>query len=124
MAEIQIVYREGYCDYNCSKFCGQCYTGAAEDNGCKYYHGGCAIEVNGQKVIPYGDCTRARFRYIHKGGCWKNYEMEEVTDEYNPHLDSMLVTLGRTTYDCVKVKLDGKVIYNNYDDGGEKDAAE
>ena len=52
-------------------------------------------------------------RRIHRE---ENYEMEEFSDPYNPHLDYMQVTLGRTTYDCVKVILDGKCIYNNYDD--------
>ena len=46
--------------------------------------------------------------------------MEEFSDPYNPHLDHMEVTLGRKTYDCVKVVLDGKCIYNNYDDEEER----
>lgn len=118
MAEIQIVYwADGWCDYNRPDYCMQCHTMAAEDMGCKYFiPDGPTVTEDGKKIIPFGDCARANIKYNRKGWSGKNYEMEEFSDPYNPHLDYMQVTLGRTTYDCVKVILDGKCIYNNYDD--------
>lgn len=122
MADIQIVYiANGWCDYNCSDYCMQCHTGAAEDLGCKYFiPADAGISENGKRVIPFGDCSRANIKYNFKGWTGKNYEMEEFSDPYNPHLDYMQVTLGKKTYDCVKVVLDGKCIYNNYDDEVKK----
>lgn len=118
MAEIQIVYwADRWCDYNCPGYSMQCHTMAAEDMGCKYFiPDGPTVTEDGKKIIPFGDCARANSKYNRKGWSGKNYEMEEFSDPYNPHLDYMQVTLGRTTYDCVKVILDGKCIYNNYDD--------
>lgn len=116
MADIQIVYwAKDYCDFNLDDYCMQCHTQDAEYLGCKYF-----LPADTGTVIPFGDCSRAKVKYNIKGWTGKNYEMEEFTDPYNPHLDCMQVTLGRTTYDCVKVILDGKCIYNNYDDEEEK----
>ena len=118
MAEIQIVYREGFCEYSDwqREFNTQCYTVVAGDVGCKAYSdGGRTMGDDGILNIPAGDCVHAKWRYKYKGWVGKNYEMEEVHDPYNPHLDSMRVILGRTEYDCVKVTLDGKCIYNEYD---------
>ena len=117
MADIQIVYMEPYCDYECQYFCTQCYTEVAQDLGCKYFH----TEPNGYDEsgtlhIPFHDCDRARIEYKYKGWSGKRYEMEEQKDHYAPRLDCMLVTLGKTEYLCAKVILDGKCIYNNYDE--------
>lgn len=122
MADIQIVYwAEDYCDFNIGNYCMQCHTVNAEDLGCKYFiPDDAGTAENGRKIIPFGNCERAKVKYKLKGWSGKNYEMEEFTDPYNPHLDYMQVTLGRKTYDCVKVILDGKCIYNNYDDEEEK----
>ena len=124
MAEIQIVYRKPLCDYDVVReFNTQCFTCVAGDSGCKYYSdGGRKIDKEGHVVIPTGACSRARWTYGYKGWSGANYHMEELNDPYNPWLDSMEVKLGRTTYDCVKVTLDGKVIYNNYDDENEEAA--
>lgn len=119
MAEIQIVYREGFCDHwsGGEGFHGQCYTSCARDMGCRWYSdGGEKVSPDGVKIIPFGDCVYAAWKYKRKGWSGKNYEMEESEDPYNPHLDCMIVTLGRTEYECVKVILDGKCIYNEYDD--------
>ena len=118
MADIQIVYREGFCSHwsEGDSFCIQCYTSCAGDMGCKFYSdGGKKTDADGLVIIPFGDCVYADWKYKYK--CWsgKNYEMEEEHDPYNPHLDSMCVRLGKTEYDCVKVILDGKCIYNEYD---------
>lgn len=103
MADIQIVYREGHCRYNQRDYNTQCHTLAA-DFGCKYF---CKHED--------GYCDRAEFIYIYKGWTGKRYKLEEVRDPYNPWLDRMDVTLGNRTYDCVKVTLDGKCIFNEFD---------
>ena len=55
-----------------------------------------------------------------KGWTGKRYEMEEVHDDFDPGIDYMEVTIGNRIYNCVKVILDGKCIYNNYDDEEEK----
>lgn len=114
MAEIQIVYREGYCDFSQPGYSLQCHMECC-DNGCRYFYG----DEKEPNVIPFGDCKRASFHYKYKGWSGKRYEIEECFDPYNPHLDSMLVTLGKTTYDCVKVILDGKCIFNEFDDETE-----
>lgn len=35
MDEIEIVYREGYCECMVGDYCTQCHTQCAEDLGCK-----------------------------------------------------------------------------------------
>lgn len=127
MADIEIVYRVPYCDYGENKICEQCFTEYASDLSCRSFYGGVKEEtiVDGRKVlkIPFGDCDRAKFKYIHKGWTGKRYEMEEVHDQYNPHLDYMDVRLGNQFYDCVKVTLNGKCIFNEYDDDESKEEA-
>lgn len=110
MAEIEIVYRKGYCWYSCEDFDTQCYTQCAGDMGCRF----CATD-------EAGTCTNAKWRYKYKGWSGKNYEIEEDNDPYNPWLDSILVRLGRTDYDCVRVKLNGKTIFDVYDGDGEEE---
>lgn len=118
MAEIEIVYRSrGECIFKMKGYCMQCHTQCAEDLGCPAY-----IPEGAQPgVIPFGDCDRAKWHYKHKGWVGKRYEIDEVEeDQYNPHLDSVAVTLGNTCYeDCVKVRLNGRLIFNNYDDEEE-----
>lgn len=123
MAEIQIVYREGYCDYGLPDYNTQCHTCCGEDLGCKCFLQDEITGENGIKVIPFGDCSRAKFMYKYKGWSGKRYEIEECFDPYNPQLDSMIVTLGRKAYDAVKVILDGKCIFNEFDEekDGEKE---
>lgn len=123
MADIQIVYRVGYCVCDRKDYCVQCHTCVADDLGCEYYCPDPDTDENGRKVIPFGDCNRAMFKYIYKGWTGKRYEIEESRDDYNPHLDCMIVTLGQYEYECVKVVLDGKCIFNEYDDdrGDEND---
>ena len=125
MADIEIVYEydEG-CDADMlphEKYCIQCRMSIAEDRGCKSYlpyKGIEATDANGTRVIPYGDCARAYVKYARKGWSGKNYEIEPpLEDEFNPHLNCVGVRLGKEYYEkCVKVILNGKVIYNNYDD--------
>lgn len=109
MAEIEIVYREGYCEYKQSDYCTQCHTQCAEDLGCRCFN----EEEERPNVIPFGDCKHAKFKYAYKGASVKNYEIEEFEDAYNPHLNCMLVTLGKTMYECEKVILNKEVLYNN-----------
>ena len=122
MAEIQIVYREGFCGYYAeyygwhNVFSLQCYTVCAGDVGCRgYSDGGKRYDDDGIEIIPTGDCVYACWKYKYKGWSGKNYEIEELHDPYNPQLDCMRVKLGRTEYDCVKVILNGECIYNDYD---------
>lgn len=116
MADIQIVYYEPYCQFNLPDFDTQCFCECASDAGCKFF-----LESQaGENVIPFGDCSRAKLRYKYKGWTGKRYEIEESFDPYCPVLDCMLVTLGKTTYPAVKVILDGKCIYNDFDDETEE----
>lgn len=116
MAEIEIVYRVGYCGYNRPKYCEQCHTCCANDMGCEYaYIDGIVRTAKGIE-IPSGVCNRAMFEYKRKGWVGKRYEIEEYEDPYNPWLNCMSVKLGNTYYNCVKVTLNGECIYNEYDD--------
>lgn len=110
MAEIQIVYREGYCEFECvgADYDTQCHTQCAADMGCKYFNDGDDIP----NFIPFGDCVHARFKYIYKGMSVKNYELQELDDPYNPHLNCMTLETRNRIYYCEKVILDGKCIYD------------
>ena len=122
MAEIQIAYREYYCLLDSPEHCMQCHTAAAEDMGCRNYDDGekYRIREDGARVIPFGDCYYARIRHIYKGLCAKNYTIEPFEDTYNPHLNCMNVTVGKSTYDCDRVILNGECIYNDLiDNEGE-----
>ena len=116
MAEIQIVYRKGYCDCECAVYDTQCHTQCAEDLGCRNFNDGKREDtfINDQRVIhiPFGDCIFARFKTIHKGMSLKNYELEELDDPYNPHLSCMVLKTRNAVYFCEKVILDGKCIYD------------
>lgn len=112
MAEIDIVYRKGYCEYKQADYCTQCHTQCAEDLGCRCFSEG----ERKQNVIPFGDCEHAKFKYGYKGSFVKNYEIEEIEDDYNPHLSCALVKLGSRMYECERVILNGKVLYNTHDD--------
>lgn len=112
MAEIQIVYREGYCDcpylHGYDHYTDQCQTDCAEDKGCEGYDSG-KHEGN---VIPFRNCIHAMWRTKYKGASVKNYQIEKYEDDYNPHMNCMIVTIGNTNYACTKVKLDGECIYD------------
>ena len=107
MAEIEIVYREPYCECMGGDFNTQCYTHAAKDLGCKMFNEG----KHEKNVIPFGDCVHAAFKYKYKGMSIKNYELEEFIDDYNPHLNCMMLKTRNDWYECEKVVLNGKVIY-------------
>ena len=113
MAEIEIVYRSSLvCDFYREELCEQCHTSAAFDVGCEYY-------LPDRSVEPFGNgtCSRAHFRYSRKGWVGKSYEIGEPFESNCDHsLDYIPVVLGGKSYNqCVKVKLNGRVIYNNYD---------
>lgn len=112
MAEIQIVYREGYCAYGGEDYCTQCHCQCAGDLGCNMFNEG----KHEEDVIPFGVCIYAKFKYIYKGMDIKNYELKELQDTYNPHLNCMMLETRNKIYECEKVILDGKCIYNEYDD--------
>ena len=126
MADIEIIYRKGYCELEERGYghdieydigCHECW---AEDSNCKYFaHPEPLQAEDGTRIIPFGDCAHAKFEYRYKGWSGKRYEMEEYRDPYNSHLDSMLVKLGKTEYNCVKVIMNGKCIFNEYDEEGK-----
>lgn len=108
MADIEIIYREGYCECMGKNYCMQCHTQCAEVLGCPMFNDG----KHEKNVIPFGDCIYAKFRYIYKGMSIKNYELEEEDDPYNPHLNCMMLKTRNDCYQCEKVVLNGKVIYD------------
>ena len=130
MADIQIVYREGFCECHNEEYCQTCHTSYAKDFGCcrlfaySDNSGGIEYSIDGKpfSVVPFGDCVHAKYNYKYKGWTGKRYEIEQDEHDLTPKLDCMLVTLGSKQYDCVKVVLDGKCIYNNYDDEEDPDA--
>lgn len=109
MADIEIIYREGYCECDCmgTKYNTQCHTQCAGDLGCGCFSDG----KQRPNVIPFGDCIHAMFKYKYKGMSIKNYELEEEDDPYNPHLNCMMLKTRNNWYECEKVVLNGKVIY-------------
>lgn len=108
MAELQLTYRIGRCLERRSEYCEQCHTCAADYMGCKGYDAG----KHDPYVIPFGDCINAVFDIGYVGTTTNRYQMEKSEDPYNQHLNCMEVKLGRKTYECTKVVLDGKCIYN------------
>ncbi len=117
MAEIQIVYRKGYCECCGSDYDTQCHTQSAGDLGCRMFNDWNQEETfeNSQRIrsIPFGDCIHAKFKYIHKGMSLKNYKLEELDDPYNPHLNCMELKTRNVVYFCEKVILDGNCIYDD-----------
>ena len=125
-ADIQIVYRVGYCDFYQmgTEYDIGCHCCYADSTDCRYYLAERWETEDGQDVIPFGNCAHAHFEYRYKGWTGKKYEMEECRDPHNPHIDSMLVKLGNKEYDCVKVTLNGKIIFNEYDEEHEEEAGQ
>lgn len=127
MAEIQIVYRNYFCDcIGCEdKFDTQCLTEFANNTDCiGFSNGGSRDEKGHLKWFPFGNCVHAQWDYGYKGWVGKRYEIEECEDVFNPHLDCMRVRLGKTEYDCVKVTLNGECIYNNGELEEEQDESD
>lgn len=120
MADIEIIYREPYCRMRQSDFDYQCFTSEADCGVCEYFHRG---EYT-PPAFPLGNCVHAKFRYKYKGIVAKRYEIETFEDDYNPHLNCMDVTVCKRTYECVKVVLNGKVIYNEYIELNEESEGE
>ena len=129
MADIQIVYRVGYCaHHNDEEYSYTCHTSYAKDfSGCRGFSygdnkGGVEFTVDGKpfSFVPYGDCAYAKYIYKYKGWTGKRYEIEPYENNFSPELDCMIVTIGNKQYDCVKVILDGKCIYNILDDKQEQ----
>lgn len=115
MVEIQIVYRHYFCDcIGCEdKFSTQCLSEYAAITDCKGYSDGGIDYYDRESMFimrTYGDCVHAKWKYKIKGWFGNRYEMSTLKDPFN---NCMRVWLGKTEYDCVKVILDGKCIYNN-----------
>lgn len=113
MAEIQLVYRKYCCRYqgfSCD-YSMQCHTAAASDVGCELF----------KKDVITDACKFADIKHKYKGLSAKAYDIEPSEhDPYNPHLDCMIVKIGKNEYECDKVILNGECIYNNLiDNEGE-----
>ena len=123
MAELEFVYRIGYCeltgscDPNYLMYCDQCHTAAADVLGCRHYNSGKTDPYH----IPFGDCIHADFKYKYKGVTTKNYNIDLQEDIYNQHLTCLVVTIGKKSFECVKVTLNGKCIFNVYDNAKGED---
>lgn len=115
MACIEIIYESSsFCSAYESDYCMQCHTNAAQDLGCPCYWNGSTDD----KANKIGECKHAEIRYTRLGWVGKRYEIgEPEEDYYNLHLNCVAVRLGNKWYErCVKVVLNGKIIFNNYDD--------
>ena len=121
MAHIEITYRKGYCDFGLDEYCKFCHCDYAKDVGCGLFDDGSREDGfrrednlrNGEiiKVIPFGDCIHAKFRYGYKGMTVKNYELMEYYDTYNLHMNCMILKTRNGYYECEKVTLDGVCVY-------------
>lgn len=119
MAVIEIVYMyASYCKIGHENHCKQCHSIDACELDCECFvprpkH---SIEKLPRNPLP---CARAIVHYVRKGWSGKNYEIAPKHDFPNddyPEYPAAIVKLGQKTYYCAKVTLDGKVIFNNYDD--------
>ena len=112
MAEIQIIYRKGQCvhsDPDCRKeHCGNCHVQSAWLTGCTGFH-----------PSDRGDCACADFKNVYAGGTVTGYEMSEFTDAQNPWINCMIVKVNGKTYECTMVILNGKLIYEQDEDGNQ-----
>lgn len=114
MGVIQMKYREGYCDKEfgiLTDYSEQCHTCAADAKGCRYFQYSVRYTINGVETTESSACKHACYKTIYKGISAKNYEMKEHEDPWNPWLNCMLVNIGKRTYECDEVILDGKMIY-------------
>ena len=109
MANIQMEYRKYSCDFNQGEICVQCFTSAASDLGCPYFHDG-KDKDREEFRVPYGACIHAVILTNYKGITTKSYEMEHIVDPYTPD-EYMLVKIRGKYYECDKVILDGVKIY-------------
>lgn len=107
MANIQMEYREYFCELDQEEICEQCFTSCASDLGCRCFHDG--KDREGRRV-PYGDCIHGAILTQYKGVTTKSYEMEHVIDRYEND-EYMLVKIRGKYYECDKVILDGVQIY-------------
>ena len=105
MAELVLTVRRGFCNLNREEFEDQCLSQFGKDVGCRCYNDGLK---KGDRYIPYGNCINADYEYIYKGISAKNFEVEVVRFELDEWAE---VTVGRKTYECTSVILNGKTIY-------------
>ena len=127
MANIEMVYREGRCtsthqpSFDELGYCHECHTQFAYTLDCAGYDDGSHKSC----LIPFGDCQNAIYDIKYKGITAKNYQMEpEKTHPFHPRSECMIVRIGRQEYECYKVTLNGKVIFNTLDEEEEGDANE
>lgn len=116
MADIEIIYETGHCELN-GAYDEECFSEYAGYQGCRQFEEDKEdepVSENCLGVLPYGNCKHAIRDHIHKGWSGKKYWIgEPYFDHYEKRV---IVELGKTVYCCCKVKLNGKIIFNEYDE--------
>ena len=116
MADIEIVYQIGYCDSELPFYDEVCQSEMGDEiksRECSNYNDGSMNPCH----IPYGNCIHAKYHYCYKGSTTKKYAI--YTNCYDRVTESIPVTINNKTYECKKVKLNGKCIFNEFDDEKE-----
>lgn len=124
MAEIKIIYEQGYCvaadesrgrnveDY----YCEACYTEFSENLGCPYYSGPRSWKEEGENghvygVISFSPCNNAASYVKHKGISAKQYEAYIDENPYKLGEDCAVLEIGKHKYICQKLIIDGEQIF-------------
>lgn len=106
MAEIQIQYRDYYCDICPHLACHGCETSLVEFTDCRYC----------RRYPDECGCSYIRVRNAYKGCKTQTYEINEAKEYYNDIVDEYaLVTIRNKRYICDEVKIDGKIVYPKED---------
>lgn len=113
MANIEIIYRKKWCllefDAARKNFCNFCFDPESASCVCEYF---CADRTWAKS--NEAPCANACIKYVYKGWTGKKYEMEQMSDYVFG--DYMLVTLGNQIYECERVTLNGKCIFDQYEE--------
>lgn len=108
MAKIEIKYRDYRCNvmmngYDPDLQCEEANT--YYDNPCDFYH----------KSKEYGYCECLEIRHAYLGKTVNNYKVTEYISLTDYSANCAIVTIGRNTYYCDEVKIDGKIVYPKED---------
>jgi len=119
MANIEIIYRKKWCligtDPTSKKFRNACFDPECAHDVCEYFSADHTwMKKNGLDCLrsDFSPCASAYVKYVYKGWTGKKYEIEQMSDDGLG--DYMLVTLGNQTYECERVSLNGKCIFDQY----------
>ena len=115
MANIEIMYRRYFCVFGHEAHCEACHHDEAQYVGCKDYCGEPRHkDKKGRWGIPLGTCLNSYEDVAFKGMKLKRYEIEEDFD-----YGGMRLKTRGANYDCIRIVLDGKVIYD--EEAGDRD---